>query len=218
MRSSRLLVVAVLAVVLALSAAMPASAHINLLQNPGFETGSLDPWMNGGTMPWDGGIGSNEGGEKPHGGTYFAWIDTEGSDNQGGDAGIWQTINHPQCAEYLEFWYDEVEQGEVNVYYSDNPTTPGLTQDLPPTPGWTFVHVDLDTTKLVQGVETWTQYGGQYSVDDFDLEACPAPAVGGVVMRVNTFVVLAPWLAVIGLVGCIGTIVVVAKKKPKQPK
>jgi hypothetical protein len=37
--------------------------------------------------------------------------------------------------------------------------------------------------------------------------------VGGVVMSVNTFAVLEPWLAVIGLVGCIGTIVVIAEKR-----
>jgi len=41
----------------------------------------------------------------------------------------------------------------------------------------------------------------------------PSAAVGGVVIPVNTFAVLAPWLAVIGLVGCIGTVVVVAKKR-----
>jgi len=40
--------------------------------------------------------------------------------------------------------------------------------------------------------------------------SCP---VGGVVMPANTFAIAAPWLAVIGLVGCIGTAVVVAKKR-----
>lgn len=40
-----------------------------------------------------------------------------------------------------------------------------------------------------------------------------AVPVGGVVIPVNVFAVLAPWLAVIGLVGCIGTVVVVAKKR-----
>lgn len=54
-------------------------------------------------------------------------------------------------------------------------------------------------------------YGG-IDVDDFDLEACPAPAVGGVVIPVNTFALLSPWLAVIGLVGCVA-VVVVAKKR-----
>lgn len=38
-------------------------------------------------------------------------------------------------------------------------------------------------------------------------------AVGGVVIPVNKFAVLAPWLALIGLVGCIGTVFVVAKKR-----
>jgi len=40
-----------------------------------------------------------------------------------------------------------------------------------------------------------------------------APAVGGVVIPANTLSLVSPWLAVIGLVGCIGTIVVVAKKR-----
>jgi hypothetical protein len=40
-----------------------------------------------------------------------------------------------------------------------------------------------------------------------------AAAVGGVAIPVSTFAVLAPWLAVIGLVGCIGTLVVVARKR-----
>jgi hypothetical protein len=37
--------------------------------------------------------------------------------------------------------------------------------------------------------------------------------VGGVVMPANNLAIAAPWLAVIGLVGCIGTVVVVAKKR-----
>ena len=40
----------------------------------------------------------------------------------------------------------------------------------------------------------------------------PAP-VGGFVESVNTFALLSPWVAVIGLVGCIGTVAVVAKKR-----
>jgi len=41
----------------------------------------------------------------------------------------------------------------------------------------------------------------------------PAAPVGGVMIPVNKFAVLAPWLAVIGLVGCIGAAVVVAKNR-----
>ena len=46
----------------------------------------------------------------------------------------------------------------------------------------------------------------------FDV-AGPCCAVGGCVQPVNTFAMLSPWLAVIGLVGCIGTVVVVAKRR-----
>jgi hypothetical protein len=40
-----------------------------------------------------------------------------------------------------------------------------------------------------------------------------AVAVAGAVIPVSTFAVLAPWLAAIGLVGCIGTVFVIAKKR-----
>jgi hypothetical protein len=40
-----------------------------------------------------------------------------------------------------------------------------------------------------------------------------APPVGGVAIPANTLAILGPWLAVIGVVGCIGTIVVIAKKR-----
>jgi hypothetical protein len=43
--------------------------------------------------------------------------------------------------------------------------------------------------------------------------AAVAVPVGGVMIPVSTFAVLAPWLVVIGLVGCIGTVFVVVKKR-----
>ena len=45
------------------------------------------------------------------------------------------------------------------------------------------------------------------------LPPAPPPAVGGVVMPANTLAVLSPWLVAISLVGCIGTIVVIRKKR-----
>jgi hypothetical protein len=62
---------------------------------------------------------------------------------------------------------------------------------------------------------------GSYTVSSCLDETCstgtftvdPCPAVGGVVMPVDTFAVLGPWLAVIGLVGLIGTVVLVARKR-----
>jgi hypothetical protein len=46
-----------------------------------------------------------------------------------------------------------------------------------------------------------------------EIDPIVAPVGGVVVMPVNAFAVLAPWLVVIGLVGCIGTAVVIAKKR-----
>jgi hypothetical protein len=45
--------------------------------------------------------------------------------------------------------------------------------------------------------------------------AGPCCAVGGCVQPVNTFALVSPWLVAIGLIGCIGTVVVVAKKREK---
>ena len=47
----------------------------------------------------------------------------------------------------------------------------------------------------------------------FDVAGPCCPAVGGCVQPVNSFAMLSPWLAAIGLIGCIGTLVVVAKKR-----
>ena len=206
MRSANLFAVAVLAVLM-LSAAMPASAHVNLLQNPGFETGSLAPWViDGEGTSWDGSVLS--GGA--HGGTYFGDVDVE--DAWGS---VYQEIGSPRCAQYLELWYFGGYEGDgvlgVEIYYSDGTTQE---EELSTANEWSFAHIDLNTAKLVRAVDAGIgAYYGGIEVDDFDLEACPAAAVGGVVLPANTLAVLAPWLAVLGLVGCIGTVVVVAKKR-----
>jgi hypothetical protein len=190
------------------SAAMPASAHINLLQNPSFETGSPAPWIFDGQgvqgVDWIGKVVGNGA----HGGTYYAQVEVEDT-----DAWVRQDIS-PRCAQYLELWYmGSLEEGGVlwvEIYYSDGTHTQ---KDLTPTGEWSFVHIDLNTAKLVKAVEAGVgAYFGGINVDDFDLEACAAP-VGGVVTPANTLALVAPWLAVIGLVGCIGTVAVVVKKR-----
>jgi hypothetical protein len=216
MRSVRLIAVAVLAVMLALSSAMPASADVNLLQNPGFETGEMDPWE---TETFGGQVHEFDVLTFGHTGAYSA---IKGAESDEGGAWIRQEIE-PACAEYLEFWYSggfgnpqEHPPGdmELRIYYSDATVD---SKDFPESPSnvWVSVNEDLDTTKLVEAVEV--RIGGwvELAVDDFDLEAtaCTAHAVGGVVIPANTFAMLLPWLAVIGLVGCIGTVVVVAKKR-----
>jgi len=57
-------------------------------------------------------------------------------------------------------------------------------------------------------------YFGQASAPvQFNADGNLGGPVGGVVTPANTLAVLAPWLAVIGLVGCIGTAVAVARKR-----
>jgi hypothetical protein len=51
---------------------------------------------------------------------------------------------------------------------------------------------------------------------DFTVTSQPpvtAAPVGGVVVPANNLAIAAPWLAIIGLVGCVGTVVVVRKKR-----
>jgi hypothetical protein len=194
-----------------LSAAMPASADVNLLQNPGFETGEMDPWttgVSGGYRPFD----LTPPGVWAHSGAYSVGV---GVDIGEGGAWVRQDIL-PGCADYLEFWYSGgFGSGggdmEFRIYYSDGTVN---SKDFPESPSnvWISVHENLDTTKLVEAVEVRIEGFVELNVDDFDLEACPA-AVGGVVMPLNNLVMLSPWLAVIGVVGCIGTVVVVAKKR-----
>ena len=78
-----------------------------------------------------------------------------------------------------------------------------------------------------EGTSTWSAEGSrlviQYSEGDtVDCSVWNSPEtppvepeapVGGVVMPANTLALVAPWLAVIGVVACIGTAVVVAKKR-----
>jgi hypothetical protein len=47
----------------------------------------------------------------------------------------------------------------------------------------------------------------------FDVPSACCAVVGGCVQPVNTFALLSPWLVAIGLIGCVGTVVVVAKKR-----
>jgi len=163
-RKSYIILSLILASVMA-SMAMPASAFYNLLRNPGFETGSFTPWE----ADWEG-----------DGGAVI--ISPGRTDNyaasMGGGAGggwIWQDIDPPRCVKYLEFWYIYT-QGYVVIYYSDGTT---YEEFLPDAYTWTLVHIDLDTTKLVERVETSAGGYGGINVDDFDLEACVNLPVGG---------------------------------------
>jgi hypothetical protein len=65
-----------------------------------------------------------------------------------------------------------------------------------------FIREDSEAPLLISEAEFQVGYGGSNE-----------SPVGGVISPVNTLAVLAPWLAVIGLVGCAATVVVVAKKR-----
>jgi hypothetical protein len=77
-----------------------------------------------------------------------------------------------------------------------------------------FSHVEYSTS----GMSSATTFPGTISSSDYWVEvgaaffSAPA-AVGGVVMPANSFAIVAPWLAVIGVVGCIGVVVVVVKRR-----
>ena len=98
-----------------------------------------------------------------------------------------------------------------------------FTEDVPA--DWVLVGVDC-VDGLLNSVADFDYIPGGVTItlSGCDTEGCfvliectftnsPAPAVGGVVIPANTLALVAPWLAIVGLVGCIGTAVVVAKKR-----
>jgi hypothetical protein len=131
----------------------------------------------------------------------------------------------------------------LNFYPSDYPSVfVTFIFSTPPAVVAGSVYAIVMTTTQVHGVEPYygdgesslnpygggtawfTDAGGWHSVSENDvafktyvvLPPPPEPVsgpVGGVVIPANTLALVAPWLAVIGLVGCIGTVVVVAKKR-----
>ena len=121
-------------------------------------------------------------------------------------------------------------QLDANTWYVSIPLTTDISPFVPwsislPITVWVYDLVGYPTSShyniyccyYLQGDFTGT-FVVCYSPDVSVGGACPEEAVGGVVIPANTLAVLAPWLAVIGVVGCIGTIVAVAKpwKKPEN--
>jgi hypothetical protein len=87
--------------------------------------------------------------------------------------------------------------------------------------GWALTNVLCEGTVSVPTPSTFTYISGGVIITfaEGDFVTCTftnspiSPVVGGVVMPANNFAIVAPWLAIIGLVGCIGTAVVVRKKR-----
>jgi len=153
------------------------------------------------------------------------WLNQEG----GAQSHVYLTPNdpnppcspYPACYPYLQTQVDE------NTWY----ISIALTTDIPPNVPWsislaitvwvydlvgypTSSHYNIYCCYYLQGDFTGT-FVVCYSPDVSVGGLCPEEAVGGVVMPANTLALAAPWLAVIGAVGCLGTIVVVARKREK---
>jgi len=86
--------------------------------------------------------------------------------------------------------------------------------------GWVLVKVECEGVIMVPNPSTFTYIPRgviiHYVAEDTvtcTFTNSPGSAVGGVVVSANIFALVAPWLAVIAVVGCIGTIVVIAKKR-----
>jgi hypothetical protein len=95
-----------------------------------------------------------------------------------------------------------------------------VTEEVPH--GWVLTDVTCVGLPIVPESSSFTYIRGgvivTYVVGDhvtcaFTNSPAPAAPVGGVVMPAGTLAILGPWLAFIGVVGCIGTAVVIAKKR-----
>lgn len=151
-----------------------------------------------------------------------------GTMNQGGDDTVTLTIRQGTLTgTVIATASEDLVQGfEGWVHFSLTPVSV--------TPESTYV-IQLQVTKntfgwfyssgnpYLRGVAIDTE-PGEGTRPDTDVDFCfrtygsgststPAGPVGGFIESVNKLSVLAPWLAIIGLVGCLGTVAVVAKKR-----
>jgi hypothetical protein len=92
--------------------------------------------------------------------------------------------------------------------------TSGFSLCPPPNPRGLFCGFTVSQSASPGEYSVTCDYEGGSDTVPFtvDPSLCPPP-VGGCLQPVNTFAVLAPWLAVIGLVGCIGVVGVVVKRR-----
>ena len=88
-------------------------------------------------------------------------------------------------------------------------------------PGWVLTNVYCEGFINVGTTSSFTYIPGEgvtIHYVDGDLVTCgftnsPAAPVGGLVMPANNLAIATPWLAIIGLIGCIGTVALVTKKR-----
>jgi len=205
----------------------------NILQNGGFETGSMTPWENDPTNAPPFSIQS-----PGHTSSYAAGVKWDPS-TEIKQSAVEQVVDPPQCAEYLEFWYRGLWTGpsqyegqvlQFYFYYSDDSYlyTPIILPVSPqPISDWTRIHVDLDTTKQVReiGFIVNTVVGSfeagngvEVYIDDVVLEPCqtsapsnPTGNVGGEVFSPSKAVIVAPYL--MALFSLVAVAAVVVKRR-----
>lgn len=212
MRSFRLLAVAILAVVLALSSAQNAFASAEIF----YDTGSFVAWIDVrfvGTVAVRFSLPS--GCFSVSGARFYAST---------GSAGSFMKL-HVQSALGVDLAAPITESVSAgwNTYTL---ATGGISGDFYIAAEYVSAPDVLQvgaTGTPIHDRSYWYDAGsGSWVLDTFhdymiraEVDPCEAPygAVGGFMEPVNTLAVLAPWFAVIGLVGFIGTIVVVVKKR-----
>ena len=224
MRSARLLAVAVLAVVLALSSAQNAFAAVELYYDDG---------------DWDASIGAIQAGSlaavrfsPPPGWSMLLtaryYIDLTSPLNTfrvhiyGSDLGTEVCCTPPlDVTPSGTGWFD-VDLYDYHIMVDGGTDFHiGLEWLVPLVP---YIGADIDSAPSLRSYDRgWTPGGEwrQWQNGNLMIRAVvdpvgpteEAPPVGGVVVPANTLAILGPWLAVIGLVGCVTAAAVVAKKR-----
>lgn len=172
-------------------------AQTNLVQNPSFETGSLEPWQKGWSNSYTAPAVVNGDG---HEGTYSAVYD-----NPTGATGFYQLVPIDADTEYiLSFWYKAPEKkariwssfsdgkGGFPTYTDDPKTDPLRTYEayLPAATVWTQHTVEFTSLADVVGLQLGLRsYKDAFvSFDDFSLVKKSDLAIGEVVKSKYTLV------------------------------
>jgi hypothetical protein len=225
MRSASLLAVAVLAVVLALSSAQNAFATVQLYYDNGTSNAAYLAPYGGVRFSLPSGVSSARL-------TYIRWsffasvtlpltIYVTGPDHKtqlsGSPVVLSGSGNMPAGTGCPAGWttchgldvssYGIIVTGDFFVItYKDTigtPYTPEYDTDTTPKTPRSFYGDSLDL--LVNSPDTYN-FLIRVDID-------PIAPVGGVMMPANLLALVAPWVAVIGLVGCIGVVLMVVKRR-----
>lgn len=178
-----------------LGLAAHASA-IELIQNGGFDTGTLDPWIHNGVMA-DGGNTSHDfssaSSVRSHSGPFSADFGIQNSSSTEFDQVLLQHFTPVSGADVtnVSLWAYSFDQDlNVSLIYSDNSATNlrqhfngGEFASSDPEHGWRMWNLtaNVDPTKTLTGIELESESGfihesNDIFVDDVSVQAVPEPA------------------------------------------